>query len=434
MEELKGIEYLRQKLAAKRGRIWTRYQYYEMKNAVRDFGISTPPSLRYFFSTLGWCAKAVDTLASRLHFSEFETDDFGMTEIYRMNNADILVDKAIQSALICACSFIYVAIDDKDEPRLEVIDGSDATGIIDEQTYLLKEGYAVLHRDDYGTPDVEAYFVPGETIIYRKDEEPESYPNPALYPLLVPVIFNPDYKRPFGHSRISRACMDYTDMAIRTMKRSEISAEFYSFPQKYVVGTSPDLDQLDKWRATMSSMLRFDKDEDGDKPTLGSFAQASMEPHLAQLRMVASLFAGETGLTMDDLGFPSDNPSSAEAIKASHETLRLTARRAQRDFGIGFVNAGYLASCIRDGLGYQRYQIYNTVPAWEPVFEPDMAALSGIGDAVGKINQAIPGYFDAGTLKKITGIRGGENGGEEGYSAGAAEPDLDELWNEATRK
>ena len=428
MEERKGIEYLRRKLERKQTRIRRRYRYYEMKSVARDLQISTPPNLRAFSSSLGWCAKAVDALAERLHFTEFESDSFGMTEIYRMNNGDILTDSAMLSALICACSFIYVSEDENGDPRLQVIDGSNATGIIDEQTYLLTEGYAVLLRDDRMQPVLEAYFTPEETVFYRRGEEPTIYRNPTGHPLLVPVIYKPDYKRPFGHSRISRACMDYTDMAVRTMKRSEISAEFYSFPQKYVVGMSPDADPLDTWRATMSSMLRFDKDEDGDKPTLGSFTQQSMEPHIAQLRMVASLFSGETGLTMDDLGFPSENPSSAEAIKAAHETLRLTARKAQRDFGIGFLNAGFLAACIRDKEAYARNMVYDTVPAWEPVFEPDMAMLAGVGDAASKINQAVPGFFDAENLRKITGIKGGE---DAGYSTGAAEEDIDRLWEEA---
>jgi Protein of unknown function (DUF1483). len=58
--------------------------------------------------------------------------------------------------------------------------------------------------------------------------------------------------------------------------------------------------------------------------------------------MFASLFAGETGLTLDDLGFVTSNPSSEGAIRAAHENLRLTARKAQRTFGTGFLNAAYL--------------------------------------------------------------------------------------------
>ena len=123
----------------------------------------------------------------------------------------------------------------------------------------------------------------------------------APYPLLVPVIFRPDPKRPFGHSRISRACIGIQQSAMRTLKRSEVSAEFYSFPQKYVLGLSPDAEALDKWRATVSTMLQLDKDEDGDSPTVGQFEQQSMAPYVEQLKMFASLFAGETGLTLDDL-------------------------------------------------------------------------------------------------------------------------------------
>ena len=50
-----------------------------------------------------------------------------------------------------------------------------------------------------------------------------------------------------------------------------------------------------------------------------------------------------------------------------------------------------------------------TKPIWEPVFEPDAAMLSQVGDAVMKINQAIPGYFDKRTLRDISGIQPGDN-------------------------
>lgn len=192
--------------------------------------------------------------------------------------------------------------------------------------------------------------------------------------------------------------------ALRTVKRSEVSAEFYSFPQKYVLGLSQDAESMDKWRATISSMLQFDKDEDGDHPVVGQFQQQSMSPFTEQLRTFAALFSGETGLTLDDLGFVTDNPSSAEAIKASHENLRLAARRAQATFGSGFLNAGYLAACVRDNFAYQRRQLYLTNPVWEPVFEPDAAMLSSIGDGVNKINQVIPGYFGAENLRDLTGV------------------------------
>lgn len=414
MASYSGIEYLRHKLLGKRGRVLLRYRYYEMKNEVQDFGLITPPEFRSFRETLGWCGKSVDALADRLAFRAFQNDNFDLNGIYQMNNADILFDSAILSALISSCCFLYISAGEDGFPRLQVIDGANATGNIDPITGMLREGYAVLEQDEKGTATLEAYFSPGRTDYYPRGGTPYSIENAAPFPLLVPIVHRPDAVRPFGHSRISRACMGIMQGALRTLKRSEISAEFYSFPQKYVLGTSPDAEPLEKWRATISSFLNFSKDEDGDRPQIGQFVQQSMSPYTEQLRTLAALFAGETGLTLDDLGFVTDNPSSSEAIKAAHENLRLSARKAQRTFGSGFLNAGYLAACVRDNFPYQRSQLYLTRPVWEPVFEPDAAVLSGLGDAVGKINQAVPGYFGEENLRGLTGIEGnggGANGG-----------------------
>ena len=45
-----GIAYLQEKLQMKRTRVGLRYLFYEMKNNPIDFGISTPPELKYFNS------------------------------------------------------------------------------------------------------------------------------------------------------------------------------------------------------------------------------------------------------------------------------------------------------------------------------------------------------------------------------------------------
>lgn len=412
MDNYKGIGYLQTKLALKRDRVLLRYRYYEMKNTNVDAGNIIPTELKdRYRSTLGWCAKAVDSLADRLVFDGFKNDNFNMWEIFQLNNPDILFDSAITGALISSCDFIYISADEDGFPRLQVIDGGNATGIIDPITNMLTEGYAVLERDEYDVPITEAYFVAGRTdIITTKNRGvvTESFPNDAPFALLVPIIYRPDSVRPFGHSRISRACMNLVDKARFTLTRGEITSEFYSFPQKYILGMNPDAEQMEKWKATISSMLRIDKDEDGDKPVVGQFQTSSMTPHIEQLRMYAANFGGETGLTLDDLGFATGNPASAEAIKAAHENLRLTARKAQRTFGTGFLNAGFLACCLRDKIAYSRNQMYQTTASWMPIFEPDAAMLSAIGDGAIKVNQAIPNYFDSDILYGLTGIKGND--------------------------
>ena len=404
MEEYYGIEYLRRKLRQKRARVNLRYGFYEMKNYAKDFGISTPPNLRNLKYVLGWCATAVDTRADRIVFNEFRDDNTDFSSIADQNNPDIYFDSAIHEALIAACSFTYISQDTDGYPRWQVITADNATGIDDPITGLLREGYAVLKRNKRNEPILEAYFIPYETHIYENGKLVDIYEHKAPYPLLVPHVNRPDSRRPFGHSRISRACMDIVSSAIRTVKRSEISAEFYSFPQKYLLGTAEDL-EIDKWSAAMSAMMQISKDEDGDHPVAGQFQQQSMTPHLDQLKMFAGLFAGETGLTLDDLGFPTDNPASSEAIKSQHENLRLKARKAQRNFGSSFINVGYLSACLRDNESYQRRAFYKTKCAWEPIFEPDASMLASIGDGVNKLNSAIDGFVTPNKMTDLTGIK-----------------------------
>ncbi|MGI6107982.1 MAG: hypothetical protein ACOX8B_08645 [Lachnospiraceae bacterium] len=407
---MKGAAYLKRKLSIKRERVLLRYKYYDMKTEKLDLGRLVQPDMaRRYNSVLGWCGKAVDSLADRLYFEGFDDDVLDVMSIFNANNPDVFFDSAILSALISSCCFVYISDGDDDVPHIQVIDGANATGIIDPTTGLLTEGYAVLDRDsDTDNVLMDAYFTTGQTVITDyTNRVTQTFANSAPAPLLVPIIYRPDAKRPFGHSRISRACMNLTNQARMTLTRANISAEFYSWPQRYVLGLSEGA-EFDSSKASMSSFLAFYRDEDGNAPTVGTFSQQSMEPHLSQFKLIASAFAGETGLTMDDLGFVTDNPTSAESIKASHETLRLTARKAQRTFGSGFMNVGYLAACLRDNYAFSRRAIYELKPHWAPIFEPDAVQMSGIGDAAIKINQAVPGYFDRDNIEKLTGITGGE--------------------------
>lgn len=402
------MEKLRKKLNEKKKRVEYKYKLYDSKYNDLDIGITIPVDIRNRYkSVLGWCTKAVDSLADRLIFKEFSNDNFNLNEIFNLNNPDVFFDSAILSALIGSCCFVYISKDEENRARLQIIEGNNATGKINPITGLLEEGYAILDKDNKGKAILEAHFLKDRTDIYYKNDLIESYENKTGIPLLVPIVYRPDAVRPFGRSRITRACIYFQQHAKRTLERADVTAEFYSFPQKYIVGLSQDIEPFEKWQATVSSFLQFTKDEDGDSPKLGQFTQQSMSPFTEQLRTLASAFAGETGLTLDDLGFVSDNPSSAEAIKASHETLRITARKAQRCFGSGFLNVGYVARCLEDDFPYKRNQFYLTKPKWYPIFEPDVSTLSSIGDAAIKINQAVPEFFNKDNLSDLTGFNHG---------------------------
>ena len=412
---MEGKEYLRQKLNTVGNSIKLRYDYYEKKNNNTQLAIAIPPHLmKAFNSRLGWCSKAVDLLGDRLAINRFKNDNFNMQTLYDDNNSDVLFSSAIKGALISACDFIYIYKDNDDRVRMQVVGGKNATGILDDTTALLKEGYAVLQRDPKDNSIlVDAYFTPEYTEYtnYTKGQTWKT-PNNTGYCLLVPIINEPkEGGKAFGHSRISRDMMNIQDGAEKLLTEIKILAEVNSFPQKWVTGLAEGT-EIDTLKATFSSMLRFDKDDDGDRPTLGQFSQMQFSDHIKMLDTFVSLFSGQSSLTRDDLGFVTENPSSAESKKAALESLRVIAGKCQRDFTVGFINAGFVASCLRDNYPYTRNLVKDTKIIWKPLVEPDASTLSSIGDGIIKINQAVPNFFTSENISDLLGIESSEIGVE----------------------
>lgn len=400
------MEVLRNKLKKKRTRIKLRYDYYDQKKIAEALMIAAPAEMNRFMPPFGWCAKAVDSIADRLLFNgfDFDTDVYGFNEIVAMNNPDVLFDGSILDACISACSFIYNS-KGNDGPQMQVINGMNATGTIEPLTNMLKEGYAILDADEYGNPTLEAYFDADYTVYFRNGKFEDAIPNPAPYPLLVPIIYRPDATRPFGHSRLTRSMMACQDFATRTFLDAAIASGVAAFPQKYITGLADDVEINPNWKTAISKIWAFYKDEDGQSPQLGQFPQIMLTPYNDHMRMCAAQFAGEADLTMDDLGYASVNPTSPDAMRIAHENLRLRARKAQRTMGTGFKNACYLAACVRDNTAYTREAIGSVRGLWEPIFEPDPSTLSAIGDGISKINAAVPGYAGKKTVEEMTGVR-----------------------------
>ena len=201
---------------------------------------------------------------------------------------------------------------------------------------------------------------------------------------------------PAGTSTLIFTCMGYQTSALQATRKSEIAAYFYSYPQRYALGFETPGD-FDRWKASMSAMFTIGRDADGNMPQVGQFPQQSMVPYYDHLKMFAGLFAGETGMTLEDMGLPA--PS----------------------FSASFCNVAYTAVCLRDNLPYERDVIKNIKPIWEPIFEPDASQYGAIGDAIFKINTASEGYIGRNTIYDMTGIapEGGDNGGDGGRSSGA---------------
>ena len=310
--ELAQLRLMRDQLQAKRARNRVRQNYYDQRVGLKDLGISIPPQLRNIDSVLGWPAKTVDVLADRIRFEKFistqesNTDPFGLNELVAQNDFQEVFAQAASSALINSCAFITVTQGDTEAGEPEVLwlprSAHWATGLWDQRKRSLAAGLSVTRTDtdefgDVTVRDVTVY-LPDKTVVLgfpaageRAEATAVVLPNPVGRPLMVALVVGADLRRPFGRSRITRAVMSLTDSAVRTIVRSEVAAEFFSTPQRAILGADPEALEASKWDAVMSKMLAISRDENGELPQIQQFSQMSMQPHTEQLRQWAALLA-----------------------------------------------------------------------------------------------------------------------------------------------
>lgn len=333
--------------------------YVEGCQAFKNMGVAIPPHLEEFATVIGWPAKAIQVVSARLHLEGFllpgeHHENSLMAEVMESNNLDSEASQFHDSAMHYGCAFVSVTQGDTSLGEPEVLvrsyNAKEASGIYSARIRGLSHA---LTLDDFSksgavvemnwwTPDSRVRFVRANS----KDEwMAERLPH---YFGRCPVVLMPydqTLTRKFGTSRITRAIMTLTNQAARTSLRSEIAAEFFSAPQRWVMGAdaSAFLDEdgnpRNGWESLIGSILAIERpyDEENEKrsevnPQAGQFPQMSMQPHSEQMRALATQFAGEASIPVAYLGVIQDNPSSADAIRQLEQDLVTVVERAARNF------------------------------------------------------------------------------------------------------
>ena len=311
----------------KLGRNRLKMRYYNGKNVLHDFGISIPPSLLDVETVVGWPQKAVDAMAVRCRFDGFTAGDDdvqaaldGFSERSRLR---VKFRQAVQSTLIHSCCFGVVTMYE-DGPHVDFYSAERAAARWDDALGRIAYGMTVDDWDERGACAVTLYTSDAAVTLLRDGNwwtwtaEPISMGRPTMEA----IAYRPTFAKPFGQSRITRGVMSITDSAVRESLRTEISAEFFTSPQKYLLGADPEaFAQTTKWEAYIGNIFAVGRDEDGNLPTFGQLSQGSMQPHTDYMRSLAARFSGETNVPISTLGVIHDQPASAEAIYAASEPL-----------------------------------------------------------------------------------------------------------------
>lgn len=357
--------------------------YYEGKQRVRDLGISIPPSLRNVETVVGWPGTTVDVLEEQLDLEGFGfpgSDDLGVSDIFKANHLATESGLGHLDALIYGVTYIAVGtgFDGEPDPLITVESPMHTTAYYDPRARRVGAALTQVWDDQSGTPRRIVLYLPDETITAdRPGSDGAGYdPVNGTLNLASWVIVNRDQHRlarvPMtrlvnrprssdvnGRSEITRAVRALTDNAVRTVLGMEVAREFYSAPQRYVLGASEEAfvdsagNAIPAWQSYLGRMLALSPELDEESGTamplqVGQFAAGTMSPYGDQVRLLSQLLAAEAGIPATFLGFVTENPASADAINAAKARLIKRAERRQTQFGAGWVDAAELALLVRD--------------------------------------------------------------------------------------
>lgn len=378
-----------------------RRAYYDGKNRLKDLGIAIPDELRGVRVVVGWPKKAVSALATRSRFDGFTCADPEVADVLERVVRECHLRRKyrqlVESELVTGCDFVTVSRGGEGEPPVIVTTHSaeDAAAVWDERLGRVAYGLVVSEYDKSGQP-VDVTYHDSSTVLRvfwdGAAVAVERFAHRMGRPMMEAFAYRPTEKRPFGQSRITAAVRSITDSAVRESLRTEISAEFFTSPQKYLLGAERDsFDGLTKWEAYIGSIFAVGKDRDGDVPQFGQLAQGTMEPHVAYMRDLAARFSGETNVPLATLGVVHDNPSSAEAIYAASEPLIIDAEDLNDGNGESMRQVALMAVAavldvpLADLTPEQRDVV--------PIFRnPAMPSIVSQTDAMTKIASVVPAF------------------------------------------
>lgn len=364
-DERNLIERLQARAWWNRGWMMLTDAYYKGEQIVTNLGISIPAELSGLRTIIGWPALAIDPIDERLSVEGFRlgdaTDsDQDLYEIWQNNCLDAEQSLAHVDAMAMGRSFLTIGSpDEPDEPPVIAVESPlNISALWDTRS---RKPTAVLQTYWVDWQRHAALYLPDQTISLAQNDNNEwEITNRDQHGFgMVPVIRmtnRPRANRRDGASEITPAMMSITDAACRTLLSLEIAREFYSVPQKYILGATeadfqnPDGTLKTAWQAYINNILALERDDDGNVPTVGQFQSYDPSTYTKVIDMYASKFAGMIGAPPQDLGlYTEGNPASADAIRSSEARRDRKAKRKQQLYGYAWTEAMKMAMRFQNG-------------------------------------------------------------------------------------
>lgn len=394
-DELELIQLLRAELLAEKFHLQLRDAYFNGEQLVRDLGISIPPQLKALHTVIGWPRIGVESLEERLDLEAIRwADGSDSAELDEIVEANDLLDEASLAhtdAFIYGRSYLAVGTadcgTDACPPLVSIESPLEMATLWDPRVRM---NLAALRECQ---PDALRETAPQDRMIvlYLPDQTVQAVPSSRggwevvdrdMHGLgVVPVVRMANRQRTadrIGRSEITPDVMSITDAACRRLMGIEVAAEFFGAPQRYILGASESAFQdaegnpLSAWETYIGRVLALERDEDGQLPQVGVFAAHDPSGQTKIIDLYARIMATQLGLPAHMLGYTSDNPASADAIRSAESKLIKRAERRIRRCSAAWRQAIRLALWVRHGTPPDKAKRLECV--WRSPATPTIAA------------------------------------------------------------
>ena len=423
-------------------------RYFDMKNDIKNLGISIPPQLTNTNCVVGWCEKAVYARVVRSKFDGYVSRGGKNAELDALtleNDMRALYKQAATCALTHGLAAMTVMKGGAGQPavKVRVLSANQFACLWDKSLDRIKCGIALHDVDDTNTASAYVAYFDDCVITFRRGTPAKSWewtvevePNPMGRPLMEVLVNAPHPDHPLGRSLLTPELRGIVDKAMRDVLRMEIGAEFFTFPQRYILGAADDLfaaplepdqpvdedgDPIDeegnklpressdlmKLKAYVGAYMALTRDENGDLPQVGQFSAAPAENFTAVFENDAQRFSGATNVPLGQLGVLSNTYTSSDALGAANDPLILDVEEMHEFFRKPLAEVGRMMLAIAKGKPIGA--LTESERAVEAYFaDPSMPTIAARADAwtkLGAADQSIVGtrvYYEGVGLSQQT--------------------------------
>lgn len=413
-------------------------RYYQGVQRLEQIGLAVPPELRRFETVVNWPRLALDSLNERLDLRSFilpgqDVADPALSEGWAANDLDSEAPKLHLDTFIYGRGYVCVGANDEDSglPLITVESPREMTVEVDPRTRRVTRAFRVYGQSDddpnpqYATiyqPNLTRWLIRDQGRWVEYDRDDHNLDRVPVVPFFNRLLTG-DWR---GESEMSDI-IPLTDAAARSLTNLQLAGETHSVPQKYVLGaTRGDFvdavtgEPTTAWESYMSAFLAMSNSD----AKIGQLQGTSLSNFHDTVNHYARLVAAITGLPPHFLGFSSENPASADAIRSSESRLVKRAELKQRQFGDSWGRVMSMYLRLKDGEWPDGRQIRTE---WFDAATPTVAARA---DAVVKMKSQ--GIISREGAWDELGWSEGRKDRERGYfAAEAADPVLMAIANQA---